>query len=130
MDLFLKACAGVLMTVFLTFIAGREKVMSTLLSLAACSMVCLIAMEYLNPVMDFIGTLETVGGLDGNLLQVLLKVTGIGMITEIAGLVCSDSGNASMGKTIQLLGTVVILWLSLPVLTAFMELLQAILGGL
>lgn len=130
MELFLKACAGVLLAVFLTFIVGKGKGMATLLSLAVCSMVCLIAMEYLKPVIAFVGTLETLGGLDGNLLKILLKVTGIGLIAEIACLVCNDSGNASMGKTVQLLGTVTILWLSLPVLTAFIELLQSILGGL
>lgn len=130
MTLFLKACAGVLISVCFTFIAGKEKSVSSLLSMAVCSMVCLTAMEYLKPVMDFIGTLESVGGLDGSLVKLALKAAGIGMLTQIASLVCNDSGNAAMGKSIEILGAVSILWTSLPLLAAFVELLQKILGGL
>lgn len=130
MDLFLKACAEVLLAVMLTLVVGNGKGMNTLLSAAVCTMVCLIAMEYLKPVLEFIGNLEEISRLDKNLLNVLLKITGIGILAEIAALICSDSGNTSMGKGIQLLGTVVILWLSLPLFTAFMELLQSVLGGI
>lgn len=130
MELYLKACAAVLLAVFLTLAVGNNNGMGILISIAVCSMVCLIAMEYLKPVVNFVETLADTGQLDNSLLKVLLKVTGIGMISEIASLVCSDSGNASMGKSIQLLGTIVILWLSIPLLTAFMELLQSILGEL
>ena len=64
------------------------------------------------------------------MVATLLKVTGIGMVTEIAALVCKDAGNESMGKSMQLLGTATILWLSMPLLTALIELLQKILGEL
>lgn len=43
-------------------------------------------------------------------------------------MVCTDAGNASLGKAVQLLGTAVILWLSLPLFKALVELLQSILG--
>ena len=50
--------------------------------------------------------------------------------TEIANLVCKDAGNESMGKSVQLLGTAVILYLSMPLFTALIDLLQKILGEL
>ena len=87
-------------------------------------------MHYLEPVVDFLQTLEDLGGLDRNMTATLLKAAGIGMVTEIAGLVCKDAGNESLGKVMQLLGTSVILWLSMPLLTALIELLQKILGEL
>lgn len=130
MTLFLQACAGVLLAVILSLTMGSGKGMATLLTLAVCSMVGLIAMEYLQPVIEFLNTLQNVGGLDSELLKLLLKAAGIGMTTELACLVCNDSGNASMGKAVQILGAAVILWLSLPLLTAFMELLRGILGEL
>ena len=130
MALFLKGCAGVLLAVFLALIVGNGKGMETVLTIAVCSMVCLIAMEYPKPVIDFIGTLEEIGNLDGGLLKLLLKVTGIGVISEMIGLICSDSGNASMGKALQIMSTVVILWISMPLFRAFLELIQSIMGGI
>jgi hypothetical protein len=45
-------------------------------------------------------------------------------------MVCADAGNASLGKVLQILASAVILWLSLPVFTALIELIQKILGEL
>lgn len=131
MTLFLQASGAVLLAVVLILVLGSHgKEMGTLLGLGVCCMVALIALNYLEPVVDFLATLETLGGLDGDLVEILLKAVGIGVISEIACLVCADAGNASMGKAVQLLGMAVILWLSLPLFTALIKLLQGILGEL
>ena len=64
------------------------------------------------------------------MLGILLKAVGIGLVSEIAGLVCTDAGNGSLGKTLQLLGSAVILYLSLPIFTAMLELIREILREL
>lgn len=117
-----------MLALLLILMQQNGKEMGTLLSLAVCCMVAVVALSYLRPVLDFLATLEALGNLDGDLVGTLLKAAGIGMLTEIASMVCNDAGNASMGKTVQLLGTAVILWLSLPLFTALMELLRSILG--
>lgn len=130
MTLFFQTCAGVLLAVILILMLNGNREMGTMISLGVCCMAAMIALSYLSPVLDFLETLETLGNLDGNLMEALLKAAGIGILTEIAALVCADSGNASLGKTMQLLGSAVILWLSLPLFSALMELLQSILGEL
>lgn len=131
MTLYLQACGAVLLTVILVLtLKHNNSEIGTVLALFACCMVALAAMHYLEPVMDFLQALEDLGGLDRNMTATLLKAAGIGMVTEIAGLVCKDAGNESLGKVMQLLGTSVILWLSMPLLTALIELLQKILGEL
>lgn len=129
MEQFFQTCGMVLLAVLLILML-REREMGTAVSLAACCMAAVIAMRYLRPVLDFLETLENLGNLDGDLIGILLKAAGIGILTEIAALVCSDAGNASLGKSVQLLGTAVILWLSLPLFSALVELLQTILGEL
>lgn len=128
MSTFFQTCAAVMLALLLILMQQNGKEMGTLLSLAVCCMVAVVALSYLRPVLDFLATLEALGNLDGDLVGTLLKAAGIGMLTEIASMVCNDAGNASMGKTVQLLGTAVILWLSLPLFTALMELLRSILG--
>lgn len=131
MGIFLKACGAVLLAVILMLALGsRSKDLSMVLSIAVCCMVALTALEYLSPVISFVSQLEQIGGLDHSMIRILLKVVGIGMVSEIAALVCSDSGSSSLGKTVKLLGSAVILWLSLPLYSMLVELLQRILGGL
>lgn len=129
MGLFWKAAAAALITVVLGLALGKqEKDISTLLTIAVCCMVVMIAINYLEPVLDFLWELEILGNLQGGMLGVLLKALGIGLVAEVAGMVCSDAGNASLGKTVQMLGGAVILYLSIPVFRALLELIQQILG--
>ena len=129
MTAFWQGAAAVLLAVVLGLALGKQgKEASLLLTLAVCCMVSCLAMTYLNPVVDFIQRLQEVAQLDGGMLEILLKAVGIGMIGEISSLICADSGNAALGKALQLLSAAVILWLSIPLLSQLLELLQDILG--
>lgn len=131
MELYLKACGGILLCVILVLTLGnRGKEMGALLGIGVCCMGAMIALAYLEPVVDFIRQLQSVGNIDTNVIGILLKAVGIGIVSEIAALICVDSGNSSLGKTLQIVGTAVILWLSLPLFSMLMELLQNILGEL
>jgi stage III sporulation protein AD len=131
MELFIKTCGGILLSVILVLTLGnRGKDHSMVLMISVCCMGSLAALAYLRPVIDFVKQLEEVGGLDHKLVRILLKVTGIGLICEIGALVCNDSGCSSLGKTVKILGAAVILWLSLPLYAMLVDLLKGILGGL
>lgn len=126
---FWQGAALVLLAVILALALDKqEKEMGLLLTLAVCCMISGLALSYLRPVVSFINQLQTIGQLNGEMLQILLKVVGIGLIGEIAGLICADAGKAAMGKALQLLSAAVILWLSLPLLSELLELVQRILG--
>ena len=126
MSLFWKAAAAVLLAVVLGLSLGKQKDIGVLLTMAVCCMVAMIAISYLEPVLDFLRELETLG----DMLGILLKAVGIGLVSEIAGLVCTDAGNGSLGKMLQMLGSAVILYLSLPIFTAMLELIREILREL
>ena len=131
MGIFLKACGAVLIAVILVLVVGKSsKDIALVLTALVCCMVALTAMEYIRPILDFLSKLESLGGLDHNILRILLKVAGIGLITEICSLVCADSGSASLGKVMKFLGSSVMIWLSLPLYAMLIELLQRILGAI
>lgn len=130
MTQFVQACAGAILAVILILTQEKKKELAILLSLGATCMAAFAALQYLEPVLDFLETLQTLGNLDSDLIRPLLKITGISILSEISSLICQDSGNASLGKGIQLLGTAAILWLSLPMLMALVEMLENILGEL
>lgn len=131
MELFWKAAAAVLLAVVLGLALGKqEKDIGVLLTMAVCCMAASIAIHYLEPVLDFLRELQALGDLQGDMLGILLKAVGIGLVAELAGMVCSDAGNASLGKTMQMLGSAVILYLSLPIFSSLLTLIQEILGAL
>ena len=128
MALYLKCAGAALVGVVLVLALGRRD-LGLVLSAALCAMIALAALEYLDPVLELVGTLEEMGRLDGSFITILLKCVGIGLVTEIAGVVCADSGNGSLAKALELLGTAVVLWLSVPLFNGLLELIQEILEG-
>lgn len=119
----------VLLGVVLTLtLSKRGEEIGLLVTITVCCMVGTLAISYLEPAMELIGQLQSIGQIDNEILQILLKAVGIGLVTELASMICTDAGKASMGKALQMLGTAVILWLSLPLMTQLLELLQDILG--
>lgn len=131
MTLFLQVCGAVLVAVVLVLsLKSYCKEISTILAVVVCCITVIAALNYLQPVINFLHQLEDWGSLDNAMVEILLKATGIGVMSEIAMLVCKDAGNESMGKSVQLLGCTVILYLSLPLFKALIGLLQKILGEL
>lgn len=127
MALYLRAAAAVLIVLVLGQ-AISQKDISLVLSMLAAVMTGLMMLHYLEPVLNFLRELRQLGDLQGNMLEILLKILGIGMISEITQMVCKDSGNSSLSQAMQLLGTAVILWLSLPIFDALLKIIQKILG--
>lgn len=127
--LFWKAAAAVLITTVLALSLGRQD-MALVLTMTVCAMVSILALTVLEPVLDFLRELEALGQIQGDMLGLLLKGVGIGLTAELAAIVCTDGGNASLGKSIQLLGSAAILCLSLPIFRAMLDLIRQILGEL
>lgn len=129
MDNVFKIVAAVFIAVVLhQLLSRRDKDIALLLSIVVCCMVLLCAIRYLQPVTEFFDTLQRFGNMERNVLSILLKCTGIGLLAEMTSLICKDAGNSAMGKALEILAAAVILWLSLPLFTALIELAEEIMG--
>lgn len=129
MDIFLKAIAGILVTVILTLTLSKHGAdISLLLVIAVCCMVIAGTLSYFQPVLAFARRLIEIGNLNIELLDVVVRVVGIGMISQVAVLICSDSGNQALGKALQIMTIAVILCLSIPVLEQMLSLIETVMG--
>ena len=106
----------------------QGKDITLLLGLAVCCIVLTAAVAYFEPVVDFIHRLQQMSGLDPEFLGVMLKAVGIGLLSEISAMVCLDAGESALAKAIGILSTGAILWLSLPLMSALLDLVQRIVG--
>lgn len=131
MDVYVKAIACALIGVVLCLcLYGKGKEISILLAMLICVMVIGVGFSYLSSVFSFFGKLQQMIGLDNDLLNILLKAVGVAIMGEVAVLVCSDAGQASLGKAVQMLTSAVILWISLPLYTQILTLIEELLTGI
>ena len=130
MNVFWKTAAGILTAVILWINLNRNnKDISVLMTLAVCAMAIVASVSFIQPVIAFMKRLQNIGNLDTDLISVVLKVVGVGTISEIAVNICKDAGNESMGKTLHFVSAWVVLWLSIPVFEKLLALVDRILGS-
>lgn len=129
MNVFLKVIAGVFTAVILwLYVSKEDKGISVLLTLAVCVMIITVSLNFLQPVIEFMHRLKILANLDEELLEVILKAVGIGLLTELATVICKDAGNESMAKSLHILSTIIIIRISIPVFEILISLLDEILG--
>ena len=131
MELLLKGLACALAAVVLLRLLDKQgSAVGIPLAVVVCLLILGVAMGYLQPVMQLLKTVGEMAGMDDQMLRIILKAVGIGLVCQTASLVCSDSGSAALGRAIELTAAAALLWLSVPMINALLELVQKILGEL
>lgn len=129
MELFWKITTSVLIASILCLSIGKgEKDIAAMLAVAVCCMAGYATVYYIEPVLDLLYELESMASTQGTVLEILIRAVGVALITELGGLVCSDAGSASLGKALQIVGSAVILYLSIPLVETFLDLIRGILS--
>ncbi len=74
------------------------------------------SMDTIKSIIDFINTLSNNQNYNGEFISLLLKITGISILTEYAVSICKDSGENSIANKIDFGGKVIVISLSIPVM--------------
>ena len=131
MDILLKACAAVIVSlVLLLILEQRDKHVALLLCVAICCMLIIVWADFLQPIVLFFRQIQRTAALDSSVLSILLKSVGITLICEITSLICIESGYGSLGKVLQFMGMAMVLYVSLPLFHSLLDCISQMLGGL
>ena len=71
--------------------------------------------------------LTAITGIDNSLIRLLLKIVGVGYITEFSASILQDFGNQSLADKVVLGGKLSILVLSLPIIQSLLTLVKGFL---
>ena len=106
--------------------AGEFSLLVTAVCIGALGV---FAVTRLGPVLDLLRRLEKLTGVNRAIMAPALKAALVGILTNVAAGVCGDCGEGGVAKMVELCGTVMALYLSAPLVTAVLELLDGLLGG-
>ncbi len=121
------AALATVTAVLCVLIREKAKPLSLGLSLLACVGMLLLGLKFLSPLLSMLEQLQTLSGLRDSVTAPLFKVVGIGILTQISSGVCQDAGEGALSKTVELAGSFLAIYASLPLLSAVLELLQELL---
>ena len=100
---------------------------SILISLCGGIIMIVLCVNYIAEIIDVFTNLVKRTGLNLNLFKIILKIIGVGYLTEFSASLCNDTGNTSIGEKIIFAGKVIILVISLPIITEIIEIIMEIL---
>ena len=95
--------------------------------IAGGALILIIILSSLTDVIKQFGMLVGKSGVDESLFAGVLKIIGVGYVTEYAASLCNDYGVTSIGNKMQLAGKVAIFFMTMPILANLVEVISALL---
>ena len=96
-------------------------------SIIAGVLILFLAMEKLSGIISLLQSISDKTYINKQFLGILLKITGIAIITEFAVSICSDAGEKAIASKIEIGSKVIIIAMSIPIISSLLELIIEIL---
>lgn len=90
-------------------------------SLIAGAMILALVFSKISGVIDLLRNIASKTAINNEFLGLLIKITGIAVLTEFAVSICKDSGETAIASKIDMGGKVVIISMSIPIISALLE---------
>ena len=96
-------------------------------SIIAGVLILFLAMEKLYGIINLLQSISDKTYINKQFLGILLKITGIAIITEFAVSICTDAGEKAIASKIEIGSKVIIIAMSIPIISSLLELIIEIL---
>lgn len=89
--------------------------------------ILLFLVDALRNTLNIFATISQMTGIENGLLKILLKIVGVGYISEFGAGILNDFGSNAVAEKVTLAGKIAIVMLSLPVIESLLTLIQGFL---
>lgn len=91
------------------------------------ALIIFLSLDTLINIIEFLTSLSSKAQIDNSFISLLLKITGISILSEFAISICKDCGESSIASKIDLGGKIIVISLSIPVIGNALEQLLSLL---
>ncbi len=90
-------------------------------SIIAGVLILLFLSDKITEIFNLVESMSTKSNINSKYIMILIKITGIAILTEFAVSVCKDANETSIASKIDMGGKVLIIAISLPIIKALLE---------
>lgn len=127
MEIFRIIGVGFITAVAAIVLKSTKPELSFAVSVTGVIVIMLLIAEMLENTMSALSSVAALTGVGNGMLKILLKIVGIGYLTEFCAGILNDFGSAAVADKVVLGGKLTVLVLSLPVIERVLELFSAFL---
>lgn len=117
---------GIIGTIIVGLLKGLKSELAVYASVATCIIILINVLSGFVSVIDTFNGIIDKTGIDSGLFSGVLKIIGVGYVTEYSAEICRDSGGESIASKITLGGKIAIFLLALPILNKLIEIVVAL----
>ena len=90
-------------------------------SIIAGVLILTLASGTLSGIIDMINSISSKTNTNSEFLVILIKITGIAILTEFAVSICKDSGESAIASKVDIGGKIIIISMSIPIINALID---------
>ena len=102
---------------------GTKPELSFAVTITGVIIILLFIIDSMQGVMEIFQMITQVTGVDSGVVKLLLKIVGVGYVTEFGAGILNDFGNTVIADKVVLGGKIAIVLLSLPILQGLLQLI-------
>lgn len=121
MDIVKIVGIGIIAVIIITIIKQYKPEFAIYVSILAGIIIFFMVFENLSGIIDLINDLTLKSNVNSDFIKILLKITGIAFLAELAVQICMDLGESALANKVDLGGKVIIISLSIPILSSLIE---------
>lgn len=96
-------------------------------SLIAGVLIFLLIATKISGIIEVLKNIASKATIDSDFITLLIKITGIAILTEFAVSICKDSGETAIANKVDLGGKIIIMSMSIPIMSSLLETIVKIL---
>ena len=96
-------------------------------SIVAGLLIMGLVISKLSGIIEILKTLANKTSLNSSFLGILIKITGIAILTEFTTSICKDAGEGAIATKVDLGGKIIIMSMSIPIISSLLETILKIL---
>ena len=112
---------GLIALIIIVIIKQYKPEFAIYVSLGAGILIFALIAAKMSGIIDILKSLASKTAINSDFLVLLIKITGIAILTEFAVSVCKDSGESAIASKIDLGGKVIIMSMSIPIMSSLLE---------
>ena len=114
---------GIISLIVLTIVKQYKPEFSAVISIVAGIIIFSLVFDRITGIVNILKTLTNKIGINSTYISILLKITGIAILTEFAVSVCKDAGETAIASKVDFGGKIIIISISIPIITALLEII-------
>lgn len=128
MEILKIALIGVVAGVLVAAVRQKQPELGMQTGIVAGLIIFIYVLDYIVTAVDYVKDIVSTYSIPMDAITIVIKIVGIAYICEFAVHVLKDTGENALAAKVEVAGRVFIVVLSLPVLSAFMNMIIGMLG--